>query len=106
MQTVGVAFAKQLATVAEGHNRILPIDLRQTPADLLGTPFQNYLYLCARLDGPTGPEAARELRVLRSYLPHSSEGNYQASYGYPTSPPTPPARPTPSTPSARLFLGA
>ena len=47
---VTVVVTKQLASSAADRRfaRVLPVDLRQTPADVLGAPFQNYLFLAAQ----------------------------------------------------------
>ena len=46
-------------------NGIVKADLRQTPEDLLGKPFQNYLFVTAKVDQPTAITTLRQVRLFR-----------------------------------------
>ena len=64
-----VVLTKQLAVSSPDtrFQRVLAHDLRQAPAEVLGAPFQNYLFLAGKFDGPTVPAIWRELRLLRAF---------------------------------------
>ncbi|CAE8582958.1 unnamed protein product, partial [Polarella glacialis] len=47
-------------------NALLRADLRQTPGELQGKPFQSYVLMCAAVDAPSVPLVAHRLRILRA----------------------------------------
>merc|ERR1719353_1067362 len=64
-----VVLTKQLAVSSSDtrFQRVIQMDLRQAPAEVLGAPFQNYLFIAGKYDGPTVPAIWRELRLLRAF---------------------------------------
>lgn len=47
-------------------NGMVRADLRQTPGELQGKPFQSYVMLCASAEAPSVPLVAHRLRILRA----------------------------------------
>eukprot|EP00930_Biecheleria_cincta_P076561 TRINITY_DN6376_c0_g4_i1.p1 TRINITY_DN6376_c0_g4~~TRINITY_DN6376_c0_g4_i1.p1 ORF type:complete len:3084 (-),score=609.55 TRINITY_DN6376_c0_g4_i1:253-8580(-) len=47
-------------------NGMVRADLRQTPGELQGKPFQSYVMLCASAEAPSIPQVAHRLRILRA----------------------------------------
>eukprot|EP00931_Biecheleriopsis_adriatica_P060541 TRINITY_DN36370_c0_g1_i1.p1 TRINITY_DN36370_c0_g1~~TRINITY_DN36370_c0_g1_i1.p1 ORF type:complete len:3594 (+),score=919.56 TRINITY_DN36370_c0_g1_i1:56-10837(+) len=47
-------------------NAVMRSDLRQTPGELQGKPFQSYVMLCAALEAPSTALVTRRLRILRA----------------------------------------
>ena len=48
-------------------NALIRADLRQTPSEFFGKPFQSYIFLCAFANSPSAVFISRQLRVLRAF---------------------------------------
>jgi hypothetical protein len=71
IQDVGIITSKYLHPEAKFQskhfNALIRVDLRQTPAEMMGIPLQNYFYMCSSIDTPCTVSVTRQLRLLHAF---------------------------------------